>query len=114
MGKEPHNIKRLVKQNEEYAHADHHALYLLRENVKTKWFEHDLQRSAGGQPIIPGQEETTAKSWVTRHIPTELKMANDAVKLQRAARLKERYALDTLQHEKELQAMGLALVKHRD
>lgn len=114
MGKDPHNILRLVKRNDQYAAADALAKYLQYESIKSGWYEHDLQRSAGGQPIIPHKEDETATSWVTKQIPTEMRMGNDALKLLRKAKIKEQFEQDTLRYEAELNAKGLALVKHRD
>jgi len=112
MGKEPHNITRLVRKNTAYEAADRHARYLMREDVSSQWHVKDLQR--GVPPMVEGEEGRTAKSFHNRAIPVELQAANDALKRERAARMRELFDADRVRAEAELNAMGLSLVKQRD
>ena len=112
MGKEPHNIVRLVRKNAAYEAAERHARYLKREDVTSQWHVKDLQR--GVPPMVEGDEARTAKSYNNRAIPVELLAANDALKRERAARMRELFDDDKRRHEAELNAMGLSLVKQRD
>lgn len=118
----PLNIQRLVRENEANASAVAYARTINNGSTISSWHEKKFQRANNSQLTMKTADLTWKETSVMqRHFATdkeqigmELKMANDALKKQRSARLKELYEREKLAYEAELNAKGLALRKFRD
>jgi hypothetical protein len=122
MGKEPVNIIRLKRQNDEFSDAVHHARDLQIAGCNALWFARDFTKSNKSE-LTAQTKEFVAKetSIIERHkvgvkdqIAQELDSANKLVAGMRKDRLKQMLCCERREHESELNAMGLAFEKHRD
>lgn len=122
MGKEPVNIMRLKRQNDQFADAAHHAHDLSVANVNAKWFSDDFNKSNAVELTAQTKEfEAKETSIIERfkvgakdQIVQELEAANATVAALRKERLRGKLQSERRSHEAELNALGLAFNKHRD
>jgi Domain of unknown function (DUF4558) len=122
MGKEPVNITRLKRQNDQFAAAEHHAHDLQTAGVTAQWFERDLAKPKGPEVNIhttsfhtrPSSLLEVTKRGQLDQISQELDAANKLLSSARKQLLHKQFQAERAQHEEELNAMGLAFEKHRD
>lgn len=118
MGKEPGNIKRLKKDNDMYAAAEHHARDIQVANVKAQWFSDGTTASTHGLLANLYSDDSClmqqGKTGIKDQMVQELTAANQVLRMQRQAQLRDLLARERVQHEKELNSLGLAFEKHRD
>eukprot|EP00892_Ulva_mutabilis_P001009 jgi/Ulvmu1/10909/UM007_0086.1 len=118
MGKEPGNIRRLKQQNAMYAAAEQHARDIQVATDNAKWFSSGQTHPTHGLLANLHVDDSSMiqehKISVKDQMVQELTAANNVLKLQRQAQLRELLAREREQHEQELNAMGLAFDKHRD
>jgi len=55
MGRDPINITRLVKQNEQYSRAEAHAKSLLRGGETAAWHESAFKAAGAPVPVIAAE-----------------------------------------------------------
>eukprot|EP00803_Ostreobium_quekettii_P000440 evm.model.scf_624.8 EVM.evm.TU.scf_624.8 scf_624:62755-64342(+) len=121
----PLNIKRLVDSNQKYEDAERYSKTCQTGSLVSGWHERNFQRSgtglqAAGKPL--DLKGVSRDAWKIQRNPVcardsveqELFMADDAVKRERKARLRELFDREALEVEAELNSMGLALAKNRD
>jgi len=113
MSRVPRNIQKSLEQQQAIDKATAYAVSLRQGNSKAEWFENDFKRMetiAASGPL---------KASVRVDTKQELRDAGmrsgiEAIKLKRQARLKELMEAEQLQHEQELNSMGMSLVKPVD
>lgn len=101
-----------------YAAAEHHARDIQVATVNAKWFSDGTSASTHGllanlysdDPSLMQQGKTGIKDQMVQ----ELTAANRVLRMQRQAQLRDLLARERVQHEKELNNLGLAFEKHRD
>eukprot|EP00879_Flechtneria_rotunda_P013691 GHRR01014301.1.p1 GENE.GHRR01014301.1~~GHRR01014301.1.p1 ORF type:complete len:123 (+),score=11.07 GHRR01014301.1:271-639(+) len=118
--REPVNIQRLVRENKRVAEAEAYAKSITKGSIVSGWHErHDkgpwdscgLLQCLTSSSVPP--EGTLSKATVKSDIQHEVLQGNRTVLQMRQARLEELMRQERLQYEAELNAMGLALTKHR-
>lgn len=110
MSRVPKNVQQYLDTSNRLETATTYASSLNTGNVKAAWFQKDYQRSHNLATKVPtGRTDTVPE---LREVG--VKTGIEAVKVARAARLKELYEAEALQFEAELNALGLSLVKPRD
>lgn len=118
----PLNIQRLVRQNDQHVAATAYANNINQGSAVSAWHEKKFQKANASQLTVKTADFSFKETSVMqRHAATakeqigmELRMANAAVKLERAARMKDLFERETLAYEAELNAKGLALKKYKD
>ena len=119
MGKEPENIIKLKRHNDMYSAAEHHAHNLQVATTTAQWFANDFCKppNSGAVPNtknLVGKETSIIERYKVSAVDKmvqELGAANDVVKMQRRAQLRELLTAERAQYERELNAMGLAFHK---
>jgi hypothetical protein len=122
MGKEPVNITRLKRLNDQFTDAAIHAHDLQVASSNAKWFS-DAFTKADKAELNAQTKEFTPKETslierykvgATDQIAQELTNANTAVRALRKDRLRDLMQKERRLYETELNAIGLAYDKHRD
>mmetsp|Transcript_17397 Transcript_17397/g.44554 ORF Transcript_17397/g.44554 Transcript_17397/m.44554 type:complete len:117 (+) Transcript_17397:212-562(+) len=114
MGRDPINITRLVKQNEQYSRAEAHAKSLLRGGETAAWHESAFKAAGAPVPVPTGKtaEYSATSSRATAEIMGELTAGRTTVMIERKARLKQLLESERMMYEDELNAQGLAIEKY--
>ena len=113
MSYHPKNVQQMVAQSEMTARAAGDAKVNLRHQINSVWAERDFQRRSkqglDGAGVVTSAPTSSSQSKVDMGVQTGVA----AVKVQRQARLKELFEVEAVCYEKELNALGLSLVKPR-
>mmetsp|Transcript_19718 Transcript_19718/g.35203 ORF Transcript_19718/g.35203 Transcript_19718/m.35203 type:complete len:117 (-) Transcript_19718:7-357(-) len=114
MGRDPVNITRLVKLNDQFEQAQAHSKSLHRGGQTAAWHESAFKSSGGPVKVPNGQTATNraTTSRATAEIMDELGAARTTVLMERKARLKILLESERMMYEEELNALGLAIEKH--
>lgn len=127
---EPVNIQRLVRDNKQRADASEYSKFISTGSIVSAWHEkHDRSGVKGCLSCSPTAASaatatlTTSTSSTQQHstagstsscIQEEMKLATQSLLQARRQRLEKLFRQERLQHEYELQTLGLALVKQRN
>jgi hypothetical protein len=122
MGKEPVNITRLKRLNDQVTDAVIHARDLQIAKSNAKWFSDAFTKADKAELNAQTKEfiskETSLieryKVGATDQIAQELTNANIAIRTLRKDRLRDLVHKERRFYEAELNAIGLAYDKHRD
>jgi|TARA_B100001057_G_scaffold468600_1_gene527963 hypothetical protein len=114
----PLNIARLVALNDKYSIAEDYDRKISKTNIVCRWHERAFQDQSQRRNPIPSHvnpkaltSNSTGISGEEREMMTEIAMANRTVGILRKARLRQLLHEEALQHEAELNALGLAIHK---
>uniref|UniRef100_A0A061SDY7 Uncharacterized protein n=1 Tax=Tetraselmis sp. GSL018 TaxID=582737 RepID=A0A061SDY7_9CHLO len=113
MGRDPANVRRLVRLNNQYAAAESYAKDVLTGSRVATWHETKFQRSSLPDKVPTGQKpvnRNTAPA-VQVEMHDELSELRKTMLEERKIRLKQLLESERLQYEEELNALGLAIEK---
>ncbi|DBA80633.1 hypothetical protein WJX77_003530 [Trebouxia sp. C0004] len=121
-GREPVNIRRLLRENDQYAAADEYARHVQKGDAVSSWHEHQSRNSSRPEQMPPQNLQSvdlkvvacSPKDRLQRKLAEELFLLNKAALLARKERMRERLQQDTASVQRELATKGLAIAINID
>ncbi|DBA68711.1 hypothetical protein WJX79_008700 [Trebouxia sp. C0005] len=121
-GREPVNIRRLLRENDQYAAADEYARDVQKGDAVSSWHEHQSRKSSRPEQMPPQNLQSvdlkvvacSPKDRLQRKLAEELFLLNKAALLARKERMRERLQQDTASVQRELATKGLAIAVNID
>ncbi|DBB03673.1 hypothetical protein WJX82_001579 [Trebouxia sp. C0006] len=121
-GREPVNIRRLLRENDQYAAADEYARDVQKGDAVSSWHEHQSRKSSRPEQMPPQNLQSvdlkvvacSPKDRLQRKLAEELFLLNKAALLARKERMRERLQQDTASVQKQLATKGLAIATNID
>ncbi|KAL3145899.1 hypothetical protein ABBQ38_015266 [Trebouxia sp. C0009 RCD-2024] len=121
-GREPVNIRRLLRENEQYAAAQQYAQDVQRGDAVSSWHEQQSRKSSRPEQMPHGDLQSvdlksvscSPKDRMRRQLAEEILLLKRAALMARKQRMRDRLQQDYIKVQQELSTRGLAIAPSID